>query len=114
MTTKEIPVRAARVGDLVQTKDNPDEVEVVKKVEVILTLGNGAQDIYDANSVAVWVQQEPLPDVGDLEEELGRSPDVPPWAAIQEDVEPLEGDPMPEVSEKEHGTLDKVKAAKKR
>lgn len=94
---REIPIRAARVGDLVQSKED-QETRLVRKVEVVLTLENGVQEIYDAGDTVVWMPQEPLPDIGAVQEELDREI-IDPY--LPDDLEVPESSPKVEKPKKD-------------
>lgn len=88
--SKPVNARAIRMGDLVVPKDGfSDDVDVVKKVEIVLTLGRGVQDVYQVDEAVPFVEQEPLPDLS--EEEVTR-PDVPnvQFAPVVPLVDPVE------------------------
>lgn len=66
--------RQVRVGDIVASKNDPDLIDVVRRVEVVLTLGTGVQEFYQMDEEVVVLPQEELPTDPVLERDLLLAP----------------------------------------
>lgn len=111
---KDIPVRAVRVGDFVQDKQDGTP-RLVRKVEVVLTLDNGVQDIHDASSDVVWEPQEVLPDVVAVQEEIDSEREViTPYEPSEEPEDPERIPTDPIEAKAAEGLVPAPKGKKKR
>lgn len=109
---KDIPVRAVRVGDFVQDKAD-GTARLVRKVEVILWLDNGVQDIHDASEDVVWEPQEALPDVVAVQEEIDTEREVVTPYEPSEEPEAPEDIPTDPIEEKAAEGLVPAKGKRK-
>ena len=54
-------IRFVRRGDIVMTKDGQHE-EVVREVQIVLGLSNGANEIYESTEEVVIIPPEEIPE----------------------------------------------------